>query len=196
MPQWQHQKFRKANCTGIEILTRQGERGSEMVISEMLLPLHCVINKSVNLPAQDVQERQNTESRCLLGFSPPWLLLYPWPVPCSKAHTTCFPRKWWSFPLFLRCLLHSDGDTVGDLGLGSCPLQLHCWFSGKQELSPAGLHPSGCHRLSTRRPCSAVKMPRAEVYLAKSFLLVWALCYTVKEEIWTFTVRLVSKTCD
>lgn len=67
MPQWQHQKFRKANCTGIEILTRQGERGSEMVISEMLLPLHCVINKSVNLPAQDVQERQNTESRCL-----PW----------------------------------------------------------------------------------------------------------------------------
>lgn len=137
-----------------------------MVISEMLLPLHCVINKSVNLPRLFRRDRTwNPWAPAHLGIS---CIYAPCPAPEHTPHTSQV-KNFPFVPLLPPALRwrHSWG-----LGLGWCPLQLHCCFSGKQELSPAGLHPSGCHQLGTRCPCSAVKTPQAEVYLAKSFLLL------------------------
>lgn len=130
VPKWQHQKFREASCRGIEMLTQQWERENEMVISEMWLPLHCVINKSVNLPTQTVQETHNMESRCL-PWAPAHLGISCIHGLCSvPEHTPCTSQvKNFPFvPLLSPALRwrHSWG-----LGLGWCPLQLHCWFSGR-----------------------------------------------------------------
>lgn len=166
------------------------------MISEMLLPLHCVINKSVYLPTQAVQERQNMESRCLLGLHPTLASTVSTACPLFQSTHHMLPKKVMKFP-FVPPLPPALGwRHIWGFGVGIVPVAaalLVLWKAGAvSSWTPSKWLPP----LSTHRPCSAVKMPRAEIYLAKSFLLVWALCYTVREETWTFTVRLVSKTCD